>query len=131
MPIGSNDGSMYPSIGLQQRVTLGASLRWKWLSLHLQPELVKAENLEPAPFVSDPADGNYWAKYYLYHVNKIDQFDRFGTEEINTKLLGQSSLRFNYNGLSVGVSSENLWWGPGIKNSLIMTNNAPGFCMVP
>ncbi|MFX8805488.1 capsule assembly Wzi family protein, partial [Acinetobacter baumannii] len=27
----------------------------------------------------------------------------------------------------VGISSENLWWGPGIYNSLLMSNNAPGF----
>ncbi|WP_404877454.1 capsule assembly Wzi family protein, partial [Klebsiella pneumoniae] len=33
----------------------------------------------------------------------------------------------NYKVLSVGISSENLWWGPGIYNSLLMSNNAPGF----
>ncbi|MFK5143427.1 capsule assembly Wzi family protein, partial [Klebsiella pneumoniae] len=27
----------------------------------------------------------------------------------------------------MGISSENLWWGPGIYNSLLMSNNAPGF----
>ena len=27
----------------------------------------------------------------------------------------------------MGVSTENLWWGPGVRNSLIMSNNAPGF----
>ncbi|WP_163277304.1 capsule assembly Wzi family protein, partial [Enterobacter hormaechei] len=40
---------------------------------------------------------------------------------------GQSSFRLNYKVLSVGISSENLWWGPGIYNSLLMSNNAPGF----
>jgi hypothetical protein len=28
---------------------------------------------------------------------------------------------------STGISNENLWWGPGKKNSLLMSNNAPGF----
>jgi hypothetical protein len=27
----------------------------------------------------------------------------------------------------LGLSNENLWWGPGMKNSLLMTNNGPGF----
>jgi len=27
----------------------------------------------------------------------------------------------------LGISSENLWWGPGRFNSLVMTNHAPGF----
>ena len=27
----------------------------------------------------------------------------------------------------MGVSNENLWWGPGVQYSLVLTNNAPGF----
>ena len=27
----------------------------------------------------------------------------------------------------VGISNENQWWGPGISNALILSNNAPGF----
>ncbi len=127
LPIGHNDGSMYPSVGLQQRITLGANLQWKGFTLHLQPELVTAANADPVSFKSDPADGNYWAKYYLYTVNKIDNFSRIGTEPIQQFLLGQSSLLYNTNNISLGISSENLWWGPGIRNSLVLTNNAPGF----
>lgn len=41
--------------------------------------------------------------------------------------LGQSSIRLNLGGISLGVSNENMWWGPGIQNSLLMSNNAPGF----
>lgn len=40
---------------------------------------------------------------------------------------GQSFLKAHLGPISVGVSSENLWWGPGINNSLLMSNNAPGF----
>ena len=40
---------------------------------------------------------------------------------------GQSSIRLNVKKLSLGISSENLWWGPGQRNSLLMTNTAPGF----
>ncbi|MEL7006816.1 MAG: capsule assembly Wzi family protein, partial [Bacteroidota bacterium] len=32
-----------------------------------------------------------------------------------------------YKNLGVGISTENLWWGPGKKNSLLMSNNARGF----
>ncbi|RYG43880.1 MAG: hypothetical protein EOO01_20530, partial [Chitinophagaceae bacterium] len=35
-----------------------------------------------------------------------------------------------YKKLSLGVSTENLWWGPGIRNSLLMSNNAPGFAHI-
>jgi hypothetical protein len=32
-----------------------------------------------------------------------------------------------YAGVGLGISTENLWWGPGMRNSLLMTNNADGF----
>lgn len=40
---------------------------------------------------------------------------------------GQSFLKAHLGPISIGVSSENLWWGPGINSSLLMSNNAPGF----
>lgn len=40
---------------------------------------------------------------------------------------GQSFVKAHLGPISVGVSSENLWWGPGINSSLLMSNNAPGF----
>ena len=36
-------------------------------------------------------------------------------------------MKYNTKNISFGISNENLWWGPGIYNSLILTNNAPGF----
>jgi len=127
LSIGYNDGSLYPSVGMQQRFSAGAHLQWKGFSLMLQPEFVTATNKEPVGFKSDPLDGNYWAKYYLNVVNKIDDFNRFGTTPITKIFAGQSSLRYNTKFISTGISTENLWWGPSIRNSLVMTNNAPGF----
>ena len=127
LPIGVNDGSLFPSVGMQQRFTLGLNIHWRGFSLQLQPEYVIADNKDPVGFQSDPADGNYWAKYYLYNVNKIDNFSRMGTETISRFYLGQTSFKFHTKNLSIGVSNENLWWGPGIKTSLVLTNNAPGF----
>src|SRR5690606_15139258 len=40
---------------------------------------------------------------------------------------GQSSLRLTYKGVSLGFSTENIWWGPGRRSAIIMSNNAPGF----
>jgi hypothetical protein len=41
--------------------------------------------------------------------------------------MGQSSLRVDFGPLSIGLSNQNLWLGPGIYSSLLMSNNAPGF----
>ena len=53
--------------------------------------------------------------------------ERFGETSINKKLIGQSSIKFNYYGLSIGISNENIWWGPSIRNSIMMSNHARGF----
>ncbi|MEI6264155.1 MAG: capsule assembly Wzi family protein [Sphingobacteriia bacterium] len=125
--VGWNDGSLYPSVGLQQRFTVGAHYQWHNWTVHLQPEFVSAANKEPQAYTIDPTTPNYIARYYLYIINKIDNHYRFGTSSISTIFPGQSSIRYNTKNISLGISTENLWWGPGIRNSLVLTNNAPGF----
>ncbi|HEX7241888.1 MAG TPA: capsule assembly Wzi family protein, partial [Longimicrobiaceae bacterium] len=39
---------------------------------------------------------------------------------------GQSSLTVEAGPVVVGVATENQWWGPGIRNALVMSNNAGG-----
>jgi hypothetical protein len=95
--------------------------------IKLQPEFVTAANAEPEPFQWPLPTGNYWANIYQYINNKIDMYSRFGTEPIMQLFPGQSSISYAYKSISAGLSTENIWWGPGTRNSLVMTNNAPGF----
>ena len=123
----ANDGSFIPALGMQHRVTVGALFSFKNLSIQLQPEFIQAANTAPQQFNGNPNDGNYFSRYYMYYLNKIDNLSQFGTAPISKFFPGQSSIRFNMSNLSIGISTENLWWGPARKNSLVMTNNAPGF----
>ena len=43
------------------------------------------------------------------------------------KTFGQSSVRLNWKKLSIGISSENIWWGPSLRNSIMMSNHSQGF----
>ena len=36
-------------------------------------------------------------------------------------------MKLNFKGLSLGISNENIWWGPSIRNSIMMSNHAKGF----
>ncbi|HQS35906.1 MAG TPA: capsule assembly Wzi family protein [Sediminibacterium sp.] len=52
----------------------------------------------------------------------------FVSNKSYTKIFpGQSFVKAHLGPITIGVSSENLWWGPGINSSLLMSNNAPGF----
>ena len=53
--------------------------------------------------------------------------ERFGESSISKTFIGQSSIKLNFKGLSLGVSNENIWWGPSIRNSIMMSNHARGF----
>jgi hypothetical protein len=53
--------------------------------------------------------------------------ERFGEKSHNKSLIGQSSVKLNFKGLSFGVSNENIWWGPAIRNGIMMSNHARGF----
>ncbi len=127
MPLSFNQGTMYPSVGFQRRWSLGVHFSWKFLDVNLQPEWVLAENSPSVPFAGNPQDGNYWTRIFFLINNNIDQFRYFGYEPLKTFFPGQSRIAFKFGNVATGVSTENNWWGPGFRNSLMMTNEASGF----
>ena len=52
---------------------------------------------------------------------------RFGDKSIHRLSAGQSSIVVGIRNVQIGLSNENEWWGPGIGNALVLSNNAPGF----
>lgn len=124
-PYGWNDGAMIPAKGLQMLLSPGIYAEYGPLSIQFQPEIVVAGNPAFETFNKDHYD-IIFARYYDFY-NKIDLPVRFGSKEYSRAYWGQSSIRLNYKGMSFGVSTENLWWGPGMRNSLLMSNTAPGF----
>jgi hypothetical protein len=127
LPQGFNEGNLYPSIGTQHRVSIGTRFTWKNVELNIQPEWVSARNINPPVFLGNKEDGNFWARYYLHIQNNIDYYTQMGRKPLNTLFPGQSYIAYNYKEFAAGVSTENQWWGPGYRNSLMMTNEAPGF----
>ncbi len=41
--------------------------------------------------------------------------------------LRNTGIYLQYNDISIGYGNWNQWWGPGIHNSLVLSNNAEGF----
>ncbi|MDP4291850.1 MAG: capsule assembly Wzi family protein, partial [Bacteroidota bacterium] len=130
-PAGFNDGPMIPARGYQTMYSRGIYFRYRHLSIQLQPEIVYAGNSNYEGFphtLYDPVLADQrWYQYYNYDLNNIDLPERFGLKDFTKAFWGQSSIHLNYGAFSFGLSTENLWWGPGMYNSLLMTNNAPGF----
>ena len=104
-PYGGNDGAMSYSKGYQFQISGGVYAQFKNIKLLLRPEYVQTASQQYKTSAS-------WGQ-----VNPA----------YKKLLLGNSSLRFDLGKLSMGISTQNLWWGPGIYNSLLMSNNAQGF----
>ena len=124
-PYGWNDGAMIPAKGLQTVISAGIYAEYGPLTIQFRPEIVWAANSEFDTFDKDHYDV-ITARYYDFY-NNIDLPARFGDDSYNRAYWGQSSIRLNYKSLSIGLSTENIWWGPGMRNSLLMSNSAPGF----
>lgn len=124
-PYGWNDGAMISAKGYQSLVSGGFYLKYGALCIQFQPEFVYAANPAFNGFASGHSDAEL-VQYYTYH-NLIDNPERFGNSSYSKVFWGQSSIKLTFGAFSVGLSNENLWWGPGIRNALILSDNAPGF----
>ena len=126
LPISFNDGNFFPAKGWQERYSFGINIKLHFLEFNFQPEKIAAENKIQDFFAGDV--GNYWARYYQLVRNNIDDFRAVGNGKmLDTITLGQSYLGLNLGKISIGVSNQNVWWGPGLNNSLLFTNTSAGF----
>ena len=104
-PYGWNDGPLSFSKGYQFVGSGGVYMRWRNIHLTLRPEFFKT------------ASEIYETSYYWGQRTPV----------LSKLTMGQSSLRMDFGPISVGVSTQNLWLGPGRYSSLLMSNNAQGF----
>lgn len=104
-PFGWNDGAMIQSKGYQVLARPGVNMQYGIFEVQIAPELVFANNANFATSQYGNSNNSSYSKIFL----------------------GQSSIKASHGAISMGVSSQNLWWGPGINSSLLMSNNAPGF----
>jgi hypothetical protein len=124
-PSGANDGLLWAGRGVSGLASAGVALRWRFLSAAVAPEVAGAFN-EPFRTVPvDPARGTRFSN--PFYGDGIDLPQRFGASPLATWSPGQSYVRADVWNVGFGVSTENLWFGPGVRNSLTMSNAGPGF----
>ena len=107
----------------------------KYLLISFEPFIFSNQNKEYA---------DKWEEYFLSLPDSVkpDRIDQPYREEKFSKLndnrphgnkpyqksgLRETQLYLHYNGLGVGYSNANMWWGSGYHSSLNMSNNTSGF----
>lgn len=126
LPVAENDGALWSGRGANFLLRGGATWRRGRLSITIAPELVHSRN---DPFEARPAAVPDWVSFaspWRTIDAPADLPQRFGDRLITALHSGQSTLVYELPSIAVGISTGNLWWGPGVRNALVLGNAAPG-----
>ncbi len=104
-PYGWNDGPLSFSKGYQYLVSGGVYMHWRNIHLTLRPEYFHTAS------ESYETSASWGMKF----------------KSQNKFIPGQSSLNLNFGPFNLGFGYNNNWRGPGVFNSLLLSNNAQGF----
>lgn len=127
IPFGENNGAAWYGKGLNTEFQGGVFATSEYVTVTFRPHFIYTQNndfLVPR-FVPRDAEGNVQFGDETLGFG-IDRPFRFGPDSYTTLDLGQSSARIHYKGIEAGISNEPLWWGPGVRYALTLSNNGPG-----
>jgi len=130
IPYSLNEGPLWAGRGWNGEVTAGAYLAAPHVRVIMAPTLVESQN-EDFQVIPYPQTGasprSVWANPFHPLPESIDLPLRFGDRRIERLDPGQSSITVDAGAVAFGAGSENLWWGPGLRNAIVLSDNAPGF----
>lgn len=121
-----NTEAIFPAPGNTYIASVRAGLRWGFISLQANPTYIYAENDAYMTFPSNYQDF-MWRTQYREYFNLIDRPERYRNARYYRVIPGNSYITAHAGPINVSVSTQNLWWGPGQRQSLLLSNNAEGF----
>lgn len=137
IPFSLNEGGMWAGRGLAMRFTGGAEVTAGRLRIVIAPEFWSSTNSKfdritlgpiyyPNPVTPETRYGNGFANPWYARPYSADLPWRFGKTGLGGLTPGQSGIWYDAGAVEFGATSENLWWGPGIQNAIVMSDNAAG-----
>ena len=124
-PYGWNDYGLIPNPGVQTYLSGGIHVRYSILNFTFRPEMVLSQNSGFQTSLRNMTESEIRSRYILWNAG--DNPERFGSGAHFSPWWGQSKLTIQYGAFETGISTQNIWWGPGQWNALTFSNNAQGF----
>lgn len=118
-----NDGPAWQGRGLNTTIGFGFSGKIGRLTYVINPMVQYAQNKD---FYTGADLTNSPEYQYPYFGNFIDYVIRYGDEPYFRLFPGQSEISLDLKPIEVALSTQNMIWGPGIYNPIILSMNAPG-----
>ena len=126
IPFLHNDGAMWAGRGASVLVRAGVRARYGPVEIVLAPEFAYSQNRPFEVFPGrEPGRSTFSSPWHI-GAESADLPLRFGDQPLRVVGLGQSSITVVAGPVAVGASTENQWWGPGIRNAIVMSDNAQG-----
>lgn len=107
-------------------VSAGASIKGIRADVEVAPVLTYSQNVTFQFLPGREAVRSTFSSPWHLGASSADLPLRFGDQPLRTIGLGQSNLAVRAGALEVGASAANEWWGPGLRTSLVLSNNAAG-----
>jgi len=131
LPYSLNDGWLWAGRGWSSRLRAGLRVQADRVRLVLAPELLRTDNLGfrmPPEWVVLPRPPGRSPLASPWHTapESIDLPVRFGGSAFSEWDWAQSTLDVDFGRITAGFSTENEWWGPGIRNAIVLSTNAAG-----
>lgn len=126
LSVSFNDGAMWAGRGLNVGVSAGFRAEYQRLRVVVFPTIVTSQNL-PFPILPspDPSKSSF-ASPWQAGPAFADLPLRFGNLRYTRVDPGETAVEVAFPRVAAGVTSAASWWGPGIRNALVMSNNAAG-----
>lgn len=130
LPYSSNDSYMWAGRGWSTEAMAGIAGNVGPVTVVLAPVAIAEDNkqFQVIPYRQDAKPArSVWANPFHPLPESIDLPLRFGDQRRRRVEAGQSSITVAAAPISFGFATENIWWGPGIRNAITLSSNAGGF----
>lgn len=129
LPYGFNDGPIWQGRGINLQAIAGVAASYGPVRVIFAPQYLSSENrpYQTVPYPQNAKEQrSVWANPFHPPPNSIDLPLRFGDKPIRQFVWGQSSVSLRLPIVEAGLSTENVWWGPGIQNAILWGSQGAG-----
>lgn len=126
LPFSPNEDGLWAGRGDNLQITAGVRLEYGPVTLVFAPRRRSSQNAPIQIYRSEDAAHSAFASPWHAGAMSADLPLRFGHLPLASVDLGQSALRVATGPVGFGLSNQSQWWGPGVRNAIVLSNNAPG-----
>jgi hypothetical protein len=127
IPFDRNDGAMWAGRGMSLRASGGVRAQCRRVRVYVAPEIWSTANRAFALVATtDTSKSGFANPFYSGGGNNGDLPLRFGTEPLFVLDPGESAIEVDAGRATFGLGTQPQWWGPAIRNAVMMSNHAAG-----